>query len=109
MTTVQDRSSNPPATVGAPAHAPGPALLGQVVFEQVYPLSAPGAVPGAGGWWAFFTCRCCHAQQYQPLTGRPADTGADVRAREASAFRGQPCVLHSVRDGFAVYPAGGRR
>ncbi|MEU3904169.1 hypothetical protein AB0F20_10155 [Streptomyces goshikiensis] len=97
------------ATGAGPAHAPGPAPLGQVVFEQAYPPSAPGAVPGAGGWWAFFTCGCCHEQQYEPLTGLPADADAQDLAASASAFWGQPCVLRAVRDGFAVVPGGGPR
>lgn len=109
MNTVQDRSVNTCPPAGVRAHAPGAPLLGQVVFEQSYPPSGPGAVPGAGGWWAFFTCGCCHEQQYEPLTALAAGAGADALAGHARRFWGQRCVLRPIRDGFAVYPAQGER
>ncbi|MEU9700174.1 hypothetical protein [Streptomyces sp. NPDC047981] len=99
---------NAPAPAGVRAHAPGPPLLGQTVFEQSYPASGPGWAPGrVGGWWAFFTCGCCHEQRYEPLACLPADATAETLARHATEFWAQPCVLLPFHDGFAVYPAGG--
>lgn len=99
-----------PASAGARHHVPGAPLLGQMVFEQTQPPTGHGYDPAvAGGWWAFFTCRCCHEQQYDPLTDLPLDATEAELTAYALKLWSQPCVLEEFRDGYAVYPAGGVR
>ncbi|MFD8316287.1 hypothetical protein [Kitasatospora purpeofusca] len=89
-----------------PVHVPAAVLLGRLVLESTRPRLPGGrgkAVPT--GWWVSYVCTDCLEPQHDALPDLPVRADRDALTAGATAFFGEPCVLRSCPDGFAVYPA----